>query len=129
MAVIQNIFKNLEYKLNMQDEIKLFRWSQKPIKEKIAQLIDWKEEYSDSHILVKAAEEILKLNYPTEYLKYTAMQKKFKHVYQDYCKERDEIEKHKWLESEKVGKDIGFEKALMDWISYHRSNWRKTKIK
>ena len=27
-------------------------------------------------------------------------------VYQNYCKERDEIEKHKWLESEKAGEDI-----------------------
>ena len=50
-------------------------------------------------------------------------------VYQDYCAERDEIEKHKWLESEKVGKDIGFDQALLDWISHHRSDWRKTKIK
>ena len=50
-------------------------------------------------------------------------------VYQNYCKERDEIEKHKWLESEKAGKDIGFDKTLVDWISYHRSNWRKTKLK
>ena len=48
-------------------------------------------------------------------------------VYQYYCAERDEILKHKWLESEKVGKDIGFEKALMDWIMYHRSDWRKSK--
>ena len=28
-------------------------------------------------------------------------------VYKYYCAERDEILKHKWLESEKVGKDIG----------------------
>jgi hypothetical protein len=48
-------------------------------------------------------------------------------VYQYYCAERDEILKHKWLESEKAGKDIGFEKALMDWIMYHRSAWRKSK--
>ena len=48
-------------------------------------------------------------------------------VYQRYIAERNEIEKHKWLESEKAGKDIGFEKALMDWISYHRTAWRKAK--
>jgi hypothetical protein len=48
-------------------------------------------------------------------------------VYQQYIAERDEIEKHKWLESEKVGNDIGFEKALMDWISHHRTAWRKAK--
>ena len=48
-------------------------------------------------------------------------------VFKQYMAERDEIEKHKWLESEKAGKDIGFEKALMDWISYHRTAWRKAK--
>lgn len=45
-------------------------------------------------------------------------------VYQYYCRERDEILKHKWIESEKAGKDIGFEKALMDWIHHHRDGWR-----
>lgn len=51
-------------------------------------------------------------------------------VYQYYCAERDEILKHKWIESEKAGEDIGFEKALLDWVLYHRSDWRKAnKIK
>jgi hypothetical protein len=43
--------------------------------------------------------------------------------------EREEILKHKWIESEKAGKDIGFEKALLDWIVKHRSNWRARRIK
>ena len=42
----------------------------------------------------------------------------------EFLAERNEILKHKWLESEKVGNDIGFEKALLDWIQKHRSNWR-----
>ena len=46
-------------------------------------------------------------------------------VYQYYCRERDEILKHKWIESEKVGKDIGFEKALLDWVYKHRKGWRE----
>lgn len=46
-------------------------------------------------------------------------------VYQYYCKERDEILKHKWLESEKAGEDIGFERALLDWIQKHRDGWRQ----
>ena len=50
-------------------------------------------------------------------------------VFKQYIAERDEIEKHKWLESEKVGSDIGFEKALKDWILYHRAAWRRAKIK
>jgi hypothetical protein len=36
---------------------------------------------------------------------------------------KSEIEKHKWIESEKQGRDIGFEKALTDWIAKHRLGW------
>jgi hypothetical protein len=45
-------------------------------------------------------------------------------VYREFLAERDEILKHKWIESEKVGNDIGFEKALLDWIQKHRCHWR-----
>ena len=48
-------------------------------------------------------------------------------IYQDFLEERDEILKHKWYESEKVGYDIGFDKALMEWIIRYRSGWRSTK--
>ena len=37
---------------------------------------------------------------------------------------QNEINKHKWIESEKKGTDIGFEEALLDWVSKHRSQWR-----
>jgi len=46
-------------------------------------------------------------------------------LYQDFLAERDEILKHKWIESEKAGYDIGFERALTDWTVHHRSGWRK----
>ena len=46
-------------------------------------------------------------------------------LYQEFLAEREEILKHKWLESEKAGHDIGFEKALLDWIVKHRSAWRE----
>jgi hypothetical protein len=46
-------------------------------------------------------------------------------VYQYFLAEREEILKHKWIESEKEGYDIGFEKALVDWILKHRNGWRK----
>ena len=46
-------------------------------------------------------------------------------LYQRYLTERDEILRHKWLESEKEGHDIGFERALVDWVLNHRSKWRK----
>ena len=48
-------------------------------------------------------------------------------LYQEFLAERDEILKHKWLESEKLGKDIGFERALLDWIRKHRERWRQTR--
>ena len=48
-------------------------------------------------------------------------------VYQEFLAEREEILKHKWIESEKAGRDIGFERALTDWIIKHRSKWRKSR--
>jgi hypothetical protein len=50
-------------------------------------------------------------------------------LYKEFLAEREEILKHKWIESEKVGSDIGFEKALLDWIVKHRSNWREKRIR
>jgi hypothetical protein len=50
-------------------------------------------------------------------------------LYKEFLAEREEILKHKWIESEKAGADIGFEKALLDWILKHRSNWREKRIK
>jgi hypothetical protein len=47
-------------------------------------------------------------------------------LYQEFLAEREEILRHKWLESEKSGKDIGFEKALLDWIRNHRDDWRES---
>ena len=45
-------------------------------------------------------------------------------LYQEFLAERDEILRHKWLESERLGHDIGFERALLDWIRKHRDGWR-----
>ena len=45
-------------------------------------------------------------------------------LYQEFLAERAEILRHKWIESEKAGHDIGFEKALLDWIVKHRAGWR-----
>ncbi len=48
-------------------------------------------------------------------------------LYREFLAERDEILRHKWLESEKAGYDVGFERALLDWIVKHRSNWRRAR--
>lgn len=44
-------------------------------------------------------------------------------LYQKFLDLKKEIDKHKWIESEKNGNDIGFERALVDWISKHRTGW------
>ena len=46
-------------------------------------------------------------------------------LYKEFLAEREEILRHKWIESEKAGRDIGFERALTDWIIKHRSKWRR----
>lgn len=46
-------------------------------------------------------------------------------LYKEFLAEREEILRHKWIESEKAGHDIGFEKALLDWIVRFRASWRQ----
>jgi hypothetical protein len=48
-------------------------------------------------------------------------------LYREFQAEREEILRHKWIESEKAGRDIGFERALTDWIVKHRSKWQKNR--
>jgi hypothetical protein len=48
-------------------------------------------------------------------------------LYREFLAERQEILRHKWIESEKAGRDIGFEQALVGWMVHHRLHWRKTR--
>ena len=48
-------------------------------------------------------------------------------LYQEFLAEREEILRYKWLESERLGKDIGFERALLDWIRKYRDGWRNSR--
>ena len=50
-------------------------------------------------------------------------------LYREFLAEREEVLRHKWLESEKVGHDIGFERALLDWVMRHRGGWRESRAK
>jgi len=50
-------------------------------------------------------------------------------LYKEFLAEREEILRHKWIESEKVGQDIGFERALLDWIVRYRSAWRQDRTR
>ena len=45
-------------------------------------------------------------------------------LYREFLEEREEVLKHKWLESEKKGYDIGYSAALIEWILKYRTNWR-----
>ena len=50
-------------------------------------------------------------------------------LYQEFLAEREEILKHKWIESEKAGCDIGYDQALLDWIRNHRNEWKANRRK
>lgn len=63
------------------------------------------------------------MQYPPMSLAATSQLRKDPGLYREFLAEREEILRHKWLESEKVDKDIGFERALLDWLSKHRSSW------
>jgi len=44
--------------------------------------------------------------------------------YAEFQAELEQINKHKWLASEKVGADVGFERALTEWAGKYRQAWR-----
>jgi hypothetical protein len=48
-------------------------------------------------------------------------------LYRRFQAEREEVLKHKWIESEKAGHDIGLERATTDWVLKHRTQWLKAK--
>jgi hypothetical protein len=48
-------------------------------------------------------------------------------LYKEILAQKEEILRHKWIESEKAGKDIGYDKALIDWVIKHKSKWKKAK--
>ena len=48
-------------------------------------------------------------------------------LYQEFLAERDEIHRHKWLESERAGLDVGMDAAVISWVVHHRAQWRKAR--
>ena len=44
--------------------------------------------------------------------------------YGEFLAEQEEIQRLKWLVSEKEGRDMGFEFALNEWATKHRAKWR-----
>jgi hypothetical protein len=39
--------------------------------------------------------------------------------------QQEEIKKYKWIESEKLGKDIGWERASQEWLQKHFPGWKR----
>ena len=39
--------------------------------------------------------------------------------------QRDEIEKYRWIESERAGRDIGWERASEEWKQKYYSTWKR----
>jgi hypothetical protein len=48
-------------------------------------------------------------------------------LYKRFLEERQCILENKWYMSEKEGKDVGFERALIDWVTRFKNNWIKQK--
>lgn len=46
-------------------------------------------------------------------------------IYLFFLAMKSEIERHKWIESEKAGHDIGMELAMIDWILKHKIDWKR----
>ena len=46
-------------------------------------------------------------------------------LYKRLARQRDEILRYKWIESERAGVDIGFEKALLGWLLKNSAAWRE----
>lgn len=38
--------------------------------------------------------------------------------------QHEEIKKYKWIESEKAGRDIGWERAEREWLQKHFPAWK-----
>lgn len=45
-------------------------------------------------------------------------------LFQNWKAMKQEILQHKWLESEKAGHDVGWEKAATNWMIHHRAQFR-----
>ena len=39
--------------------------------------------------------------------------------------QQEEIKKYKWIESEKAGQDIGWERAAREWMQKHFPGWKQ----
>jgi hypothetical protein len=50
-------------------------------------------------------------------------------LYREFLAQKEEIMKHKWYESEKAGRDVGFAYALIDWTMRFKNKWIRERKK
>jgi hypothetical protein len=50
-------------------------------------------------------------------------------AYREFLADREDLLRHKWLMSERAGRDVGLEAALFDWVDHHRATMRKQRTK
>ena len=55
----------------------------------------------------------------------TLRRRKRDHLADVFRSQQEEIKKYKWIESEKVGRDIGWERAVREWMQNHFPNWKR----
>ncbi len=48
-------------------------------------------------------------------------------LYKEFLAQKEEIMKHKWYESERAGKDVGFAQALIDWTIKFKTKWLQSR--
>lgn len=44
-------------------------------------------------------------------------------IYKEFLALKEEVNKHKWYESQKQGRDVGFVWAMIDWTLRYKSKW------
>ncbi len=50
-------------------------------------------------------------------------------LYREFLAQKEEIMKHKWYESERAGRDVGFAYALIDWTMRFKNKWVRERKK
>lgn len=60
----------------------------------------------------------------SHWLQYHAAQWRHERLRQEMTAQWSEIQKHKWIESERAGRDLG-DHAVIDWIRKHAADWRR----
>ena len=50
-------------------------------------------------------------------------------AYREFVADREDLMLHKWLMSEKNGRDVGLEAALLDWVDHRRAPMRRQRTR